>query len=321
MRDTPDSVPDFLLERYALGELSHAEMDRIRDLLAADPALRERLRRLEESSYAILEHTSPDDFARRLLVRADAESRREDAHKTLKGRDGIGAGSFPVFPGNRRPLWNTLAGLGTLALVILAAVPAWRALRAPADPLAGAELAYAPETPGAPGHDGAEPGVAGDAEGAGAAEEAGGTEPAVEHTRIKGLEPRLTIFRKTKDGAEPLRPGEKARSGEFLRIGYHAAGFGYGAIVSVDGNGNVTRHWPADGDRAARLERGEALLPNAFELDAAPDFERFYLVVSKRPFRLDPLLESLHRDGSTTTPLKQPDAKIVRFDVLKDSVL
>jgi hypothetical protein len=135
--------------------------------------------------------------------------------------------------------------------------------------------------------------------------------------RLKGLEPHLAIFRKTPEGAEPLASGEKARPGEFLRIGYQAGGFSYGAILSVDGNGSVTRHWPAQGARAAKLEKGEALLPQAFELDAAPDYERFYFVVSKHAFDLDPVLSSL-RDGESA-PSAPQQAKVVRFDVLKDT--
>jgi hypothetical protein len=142
--------------------------------------------------------------------------------------------------------------------------------------------------------------------------------------RLKGLEPHLAIFRKTDNGSEPLHPGEKARSGELLRIGYQAAGFPYGAILSVDGNGEVTCHWPETGHRAGRLENGEALLPSSFELDAAPDYERFYFVVSKRPFELDPLLKSLHQheslpDLDKIKTVKETDTRIVHFEILKDS--
>jgi hypothetical protein len=143
-----------------------------------------------------------------------------------------------------------------------------------------------------------------------------------EGIRLKGLEPHLAIFRKTDSGAEPLHPGEKARPGQFLRIGYQAGGYPYGAILSVDGNGNVTRHWPAEGNRAGRLENGEALLPSSFELDGAPDYERFYFVVSKKPFELNPLLQSLHENESLPDLGKfkaAKDTRIVRFEILKEN--
>src|SRR5690606_16144034 len=112
-----------------------------------------------------------------------------------------------------------------------------------------------------------------------------------EVTRLKGLEPTLALFRRTARGAEPLKPGAAVRSGDVLRIGYRAAGHSFGAIFSVDGHGNVTRHWPLTGDHAARLESGEVLLPGAFELDDAPSYEHFYLLVAERAFALTPLLE------------------------------
>ncbi|HET8644571.1 MAG TPA: ActD-like protein, partial [Vicinamibacteria bacterium] len=56
---------------------------------------------------------------------------------------------------------------------------------------------------------------------------AGGTaEPAasVSETRVKGLQPALTVFRKTKSGSEPLPDGSAAREGDLLRLAYDAAG-------------------------------------------------------------------------------------------------
>ena len=44
-------------------------------------------------------------------------------------------------------------------------------------------------------------------------------------------------------GAEPRRGGPPGRPD---RIGYRASGRAYGAIVSIDGRGNLTQHLPAD---------------------------------------------------------------------------
>lgn len=279
MRD-PRFTPlsSLTLERYRLRELPAEELARLDARLQKDPALREAIARLEASDRETLDALKPGDFARRLEIRAEALERREQAFAAVAAREGDPRGN--AF---RKPFWKPVgkplaAGLAALALI---AVPVSFVVRNALQP---SELALAE----------------------------------VEDTvRLKGLEPHLAIFRKTEEGAEPLASGEKARAGEFLRIGYQAGGFAYGAIVSVDGNGNVTRHWPAEGARAARLEKGEALLPEAFELDAAPDYERFYFVVSKRAFDLDPVLSSL-RDGDTA-PSAPQQAKVVRFDVLKDT--
>lgn len=136
-----------------------------------------------------------------------------------------------------------------------------------------------------------------------------------ETTRLKGLQPTLALFRRTPGGAEPLRPGAAVKPGDVLRIGYRAAGRSFGAIFSVDGHGNVTRHWPLTGDRAARLAGGETLLPGAFELDDAPAYERFYLLVSEHEFDLKPLLASLHAARSLT----EDNIEVIRFDLLKEN--
>ncbi|MFO0582435.1 MAG: hypothetical protein U0229_09200 [Anaeromyxobacter sp.] len=118
-----------------------------------------------------------------------------------------------------------------------------------------------------------------------------GDDAGVDGERTKGLSATLVLHRRTSDGAEVLGPGARARGGDLIQVGYVSAGAPYGAIVSIDGAGNVTRHWPMDGDRAAPLDAGrEVLLPESFRLDDAPGFERFVLVTGKEPFGLAPVL-------------------------------
>jgi hypothetical protein len=111
--------------------------------------------------------------------------------------------------------------------------------------------------------------------------------------RIKGLEPALTVYRRTASGSETLADGSIARTGDLLRVGYIAAGRGYGVILSIDGRGVVTRHLPAEGDRAAALGRGGAtLLDRAYELDDAPGWERFYFITGDTPFAVAPIVDA-----------------------------
>jgi len=64
--------PDLILEQYALGELYGPENARVESLLAADPALRERLAALRRSDADILEEAPPAEIAasikRRMLT-------------------------------------------------------------------------------------------------------------------------------------------------------------------------------------------------------------------------------------------------------------
>jgi hypothetical protein len=125
-----------------------------------------------------------------------------------------------------------------------------------------------------------------------------GVSPAVEDgdIRIKGLEPALTIYRRTAAGSETLADGSVARAGDLLRLGYNSARRPYGIILSIDGRGVVTLHFPPGGDRAAPLVRdGETFLDTAYELDEAPGVERFYFVTGETPFLVAPVMDAARK--------------------------
>ena len=79
----------------------------------------------------------------------------------------------------------------------------------------------------------------------------------------QGLEPSLTVYRRTDRGSETLADGAVARTGDLLRLGYTAAGRRYGVILSIDGRGAVTLHLPSSGRAcgAARPRRHSAARP------------------------------------------------------------
>jgi hypothetical protein len=131
--------------------------------------------------------------------------------------------------------------------------------------------------------------------------------PAESGDRIKGLPPALELFRKTPDGSEPLADGAVVRAGDLVRVGYRAAGHGFGVILSVDGRGAVTLHLPVRGDDAAALESGgTVLLDHAYELDDAPHFERFYFVTATEPFAVAPVVDAAHRRAGAPGPTRLP---------------
>jgi len=110
-------------------------------------------------------------------------------------------------------------------------------------------------------------------------------------TRVKGLAPRLFVYRKAPTGAEELAAGAAARENDVVQLAYQAAGRHFGAIVSIDGRGVVTRHLPAAGTLASPLKTGASFaLPEAYRLDDAPGFERFYFVTADQPFAVDLVL-------------------------------
>jgi len=142
-----------------------------------------------------------------------------------------------------------------------------------------------------------------------------------ETDRVKGLEPTLVLYRKTTTGSERVEDGAVARAGDLIRIGYRAAGYSWGVIVSIDGRGVVTRHLPREGSRSAPLSRGpEELLDFAYELDDAPRWERFYFVAGSAPFDTGPVVEAARRvtvAGQAGPPPLLP----LQLDVRQSSVL
>jgi hypothetical protein len=130
--------------------------------------------------------------------------------------------------------------------------------------------------------------------------------------RIKGLTPALALYRRTAEGSETLADGAVARQGDLIRIGYRPAGHSYGAIVSIDGAGNVTMHLPPAGARASALKHEPTvLLDQAYELDDAPGWERFYFVAGDAPFDVATVMQAArdaaaHRSGTPPAGLSLP---------------
>lgn len=119
-----------------------------------------------------------------------------------------------------------------------------------------------------------------------------------ESTTIKGTRPtggaRLYVYRHASAGDERLADGERAAPGDLLQLAYATSAAGFGVLLSIDGAGTVTQHWPEPGAAQAAPLRvgGEVRLPTAYELDHAPAFERFFLVRADASFEVAPILEA-----------------------------
>ena len=122
--------------------------------------------------------------------------------------------------------------------------------------------------------------------------------PLSEPTTIKGTVPaggaRLYVYRHATAGDERLADGGRAAPGDLLQLAYATTAEGFGVLLSIDGAGTVTQHWPEPGSTRAVPLRvgGEVRLPSAYELDNAPAFERFFLVRADEAFDVAPVLEA-----------------------------
>ena len=114
--------------------------------------------------------------------------------------------------------------------------------------------------------------------------------------RVKGAStapanpnPSINLYRQKGREVQALNNGDFARSGDIIQITYNAGTEEYGVIFSVDGNGNITRHFPENSWKAGQLihRNDETPLDFSYELDNAPDFECFIMVTSKKQFSLE----------------------------------
>lgn len=105
--------------------------------------------------------------------------------------------------------------------------------------------------------------------------------------RIKGQGLSLLVYHKTATGTELLAPQTPLGKDDEVQIAYLATKKQYGVIVSVDGRGTVTTHFPLHGTQSAEVEANRPqLLPYSYRLDDAPDFEVLFLVTSDTSFSL-----------------------------------
>jgi len=110
--------------------------------------------------------------------------------------------------------------------------------------------------------------------------------------RFKGLQPHINIYQKTEAGAKLIESNASLQAGDSLQLSYVAARQEFRAILSIDGNGVVTQHFPLDTHASVKLKAsGELMLDRSYQLDDAPKFEHFFFITSKSTFDLQKVIE------------------------------
>ncbi len=119
--------------------------------------------------------------------------------------------------------------------------------------------------------------------------------------RLKGnSHHKIMLYRHNGSEAELLKNGSDASENDLIQITYTPGSYNFGVIFSVDGNGNITRHFPENSWNAAKLEKTGEEVPLSFSysLDDAPNFECFVFVASKNSFDLSDIEASLKESYS-----------------------
>jgi hypothetical protein len=134
---------------------------------------------------------------------------------------------------------------------------------------------------------------------------------------FKGGVPSLVLYRRIPSGAERLSEGSTTRPGDTIQIAYWGIGGHYGAILSLDGRGVVTLHFPENDSQSAPLAAGHlARLNSSYELDDAPGWECFYFVTSDKPFQVDSVLQAARKVGQ----VKSAPGRLPLSDAFAQSV-
>ena len=121
--------------------------------------------------------------------------------------------------------------------------------------------------------------------------------------RMKGMGSYLVAHKVSSSGLERLNAGGAAQAGDRLQLSVVGAVDQYAVVCSVDGNGQVTLHFPVNGE-STKLTESPSNLPNSYELDDAPGFERFVLITSLSPLQADDIL------GKVRSMTTEPGARV-----------
>jgi hypothetical protein len=135
--------------------------------------------------------------------------------------------------------------------------------------------------------------------------------------RVKGSgEPLVAVYRHGSTGVEKLASGSMVSAGDVLQVAYKVSRPLQGALLSLDGDGNVTVHLAKDGHSVALVPGGERHLDFSYELDKAPRFEAFFLFTSDQSFDLEPVRQRLKAVSTWDALAPETFGPALRFTVL-----
>ena len=129
--------------------------------------------------------------------------------------------------------------------------------------------------------------------------------------RLKGMKPGLYVFRSTGDGPELMEANDIAHEGDLLQLGYIVKEDTHGVILSIDGRGVVTLHYPRQDGMSTKITANrKVMLETAYRLDDAPSFERFFMVTSDRPIGVEKILRAAKKIAGDSQRVKTTELPV-----------
>ena len=262
-------IPDWKLERFLTGDLPEEEMNKLRELEADDAVFANRVKMLREDNKAILSKLPFETLAANLGTGAAGNAAK------------IAAKNAPRF---------TLVKFAAAAMFVFAV----------------ALVAFFAQS---------ETFVMNERVGSDVANVNGSQHTQValaeneSDTRIKGLDARMEVWKKTPAGIVQLNDLDSVGEGDEIQLRYAVPEKCFGLLFSMDGNGALTLHM-GDGVKAVELAPGKMnSLPFAYKLDDAPYFEKFFFVTSPKEFAVE--------ENDVDKLLKRSDVKVISFTLKK----
>lgn len=110
----------------------------------------------------------------------------------------------------------------------------------------------------------------------------------VDLVRMKGDSSVIKLYKKVNGENKIVEESDSFKQGDVLQITYFTSKWKYGSIISLDGDGVATLHYPSTfQDDGYLINDTEAILPYSYQLDDAKGFERFYFIVSDKSFDIE----------------------------------
>lgn len=276
-------IPDWKLERFLTGDLPEEEMNKLRELEANDAMFASRVKMLREDNKAILNKLPFEKLAERIADATDVAG---------KGLANLGTGAAGTAAKNavkNAPRFTLVKFAAAAMFVFAVALVAFFAQR--------------------------ETSVMNERVGSDVATVNGSQNTQValaeneSDTRIKGLDARMEVWKKTSAGIVQLNDLDSVGEGDEIQLRYAVPEKCFGLLFSMDGNGALTLHM-GNGVKAIELAPGKMnSLPFAYKLDDAPYFEKFFFVTSPKEFAVE--------ENDVDKLLKRSDVKVIGFTLKK----